>query len=152
MRRTALLGLLALLVLTITGSGSRATPGGDLLLAGAIVGILPALLPTRRWRLVALPVAALVGLRYALGTISPGAAWDRAVDGFVRFYDVALPFDPANQPQMHALVVLAVLVLHARRRARRRGRRALLAAGLLVAGAAWPATLLTSPTRSRAAR
>ena len=119
------------------------SPGG-VLVWGAAVGVLPALLPRRRWRFAAVPVAALVGIRVALGSVSPGAAWDRAVDGFYRYYDVALPFHAATQPKMHALVVLAVLFFTLAFSLAVAERRALLAAGILVAGAAWPATLLTS--------
>jgi transglutaminase-like putative cysteine protease len=117
---------------------------GGLLLWGVAVGILPALLPRRSWRFAAVPVAALVGIRYALGTASPGAAWSRAVDGVYLYYDVALPFNASNQPKMHSLVVLAVLFFSLAFSLAVAERRALLAAGILVAGAAWPATLLTS--------
>jgi protein-glutamine gamma-glutamyltransferase len=143
-RKTAAVGLLGLVVLSSSWLRLEREPLGALFVWGAVIGILPALLPRRSWRLAALPVAALVGVRYALGTASPGAAWDRATDGFYLYYDVALPFDPANQPKMHSLVVLAVVFFTLAFSLAVAERRALLAAGILVAGAAWPATLLTS--------
>jgi transglutaminase-like putative cysteine protease len=144
-RRTAALGALAALVL----AWSWLRLEQDALLRevfawAVLVGVMPALLPTRRLRLAAVAVAALVGMRYAFGTWRPGAAWDRFVDGFYLYYDVALPFVRPAQPLMHALVVLAVLGFTLAVALAVAERRALLAAGLLVGGAAWPATLLTS--------
>jgi transglutaminase-like putative cysteine protease len=144
MRRTAALGLFGLAVFTASWLRLEVESSGGLILWGAAVGVLPALLPRRGWRLAAAAVAALVGIRYGFGSLSPGAAWDRATDGFYLFYDVALPFGAATQPKMHSLVVLAVLFFTLAFSLAVAERRPLLAAGILVAGAAWPATLLTS--------
>jgi transglutaminase-like putative cysteine protease len=144
LRRTAVVGLLALFVLTSSWLRLEREPLNGLLLWGIVIGIAPALLPQRSWRFAAVAVAAVLGISYALGTVSPGAAWGRAVDGFYLYYDVALPFDASNQPRMHSLVVLAILFFTLAVSLAAAERRALLAAGILVAGAAWPATLLTS--------
>ena len=145
MRRTAALGLLAALVMA--WSWLRLEHGEltwGLLLYSIAVGILPALLPRTRLRLAAVPVAALLGLHYAVGTARPGEAWQRIVDGFYLYYDVQLPFGAAGHPLMHGIVVLAILGFTLAISLAIAERRALLATGLLVAGAAWPATLLTS--------
>src|SRR6187397_204365 len=86
----------------------------------------------------------LVGLLHAIGTASPVAAWSRIVDGFYLYYDVPLPFRAEGHPLMHGIVLLAVMGFTLAISLAVAERRAVLAAGLLVAGAAWPATLLTS--------
>ena len=145
MRRTAVLGLLGAV---ITASSwlrlEHGTLTWSLLLWSIGVGILPALLPSRRLRLAAVPVAALLGLQHAVGTAAPREAWHRIVDDIYLYYDVPLPFGAAGQPGMHGIVVLATLGFTLAISLAVAERRALLAAGLLVAGAAWPATLLTS--------
>lgn len=145
MYRTAALGLLAGLVMA--WSWLRLEHGDlswSLLFWSIVVGIAPALLPRTRLRLAAVPVAALLGLHYAMGTAWPRDAWRRIVDGFYLYYDVPLPFGAAGQPLMHGIVIVAVLGFTLAITLAVAERRALLATGLLVAGAAWPATLLTS--------
>ena len=145
MRKTAALGLLAALVMA--WSWLRLEHGEltwSLLLWSVVVGILPALLPRTRLRLTAVPVAALLGLHSAVGTAWPREAWRRIVDGFYLYYDVPLPFGAAGHPLMHGIVVVACLGFTLAISLAIAERRALLATGLLVAGAAWPATLLTS--------
>ena len=73
-----------------------------------------------------------------------GDAWGRIVDGFYLYYDVPLPFRAEGHPLMHGIVLLAVMGFTLAISLAVAERRALLATGLLVAGAAWPATLLTS--------
>ena len=83
MRRTVGLGLLAAFVME--WSWLRLEHGEvtwSLLFWSIAIGVLPALLPTTRLRLAAVPVAALFGLHHALGTARPGEAWNRIVDGF----------------------------------------------------------------------
>ena len=72
--------------------------------------------------------------------VSP--AVEKAARGIVDFYEVFLPFDPVENPEMHALVLaaifgfaLAVALLVA-------ARRPIAAAAVTVAGIGWPATLL----------
>ena len=145
MRRTLALGLLAAIVMG--WSWLRLEHGEvtwGLLFWAFVVGIVPALLPRRRLRLAAVPVAVLLGLHHAVGTARPGEAWRRIVDGFYLYYDVPLPFGAAGHPLMHGIVVLAVLGFTLAISLAVAERRALPATTLLVAGAAWPATLLTS--------
>ena len=145
MRRTAALGLLAALVLA--WSWLRLERGAitlELAFWAVVYGVLPALLPSVRLRIAAVLVAAPLGVRHALETLWPREALDRFSDGFYLYYDVALPFDTARQPLMHGLVVLAVLGFTLAVSLAVAQRRPVLAATLLVAGAAWPATLLTS--------
>lgn len=145
MRRTAALGLLAAIVMG--WSWLRLEHGEvtwGLLFWAFVVGVGPALLPSRRLRFAAVPVAMLLGLHHAVGTARPGEAWGRIVDGLYLFYDVPLPFVASGHPLMHGVVVLAVLGFTLAISLAVAERRALLATGLLVAGAAWPATLLTS--------
>jgi hypothetical protein len=68
-RRTAALGVLAALV--IGWSWLRLEHGEltwSIFLWSIAVGVVPALLPSRRLRLAAVPIAALVGLHHAVGT------------------------------------------------------------------------------------
>jgi transglutaminase-like putative cysteine protease len=144
-RRTAALGLLAALVLAWSWLRlERGTMTLELAFWAVVFGVLPALTPSPRLRVAAVLVAAPLGLRHALDTLRPGEALDRFSEGFYLYYDITLPFDAARQPLMHGLVVLAVLGFTLAVSLAVAHRRPVLAATLLVAGAAWPATLLTS--------
>jgi transglutaminase-like putative cysteine protease len=147
MARTAALGALAALVLVPSWLRlERAgTAFGDVFVWALLVGVVPALFPRRRLRVVAAVVAAPVALAHALGTAAPGPAWDRFSEGFLKYYDVGLPFQPDGQPLMHGLVLLAIFGFTLAISLAVAERRALLAAVLFVAGAAWPATLLPGP-------
>jgi hypothetical protein len=145
MARTAVLGALAALVVVSSWLRLEKEPvTREAFVWALLVGVVPALLPTRRARLVAVAIAAVAGIRYAVGAFSPGEVRERIVDGFYLFYDVALPFRPEAHPLMHSLVVLAILGFTLAITMAIAERRAVFAAGLLVAGSAWPATLLTS--------
>ncbi len=117
---------------------------GPLLLMIAL-GIAPALLPSRRWRLVgaagalfiAAPIALEVAKPYALGRLS-----SRAGRGFFDFYEVLVPFDPTAHPLMHDVLLLAVFLFTAMGALAIASRRPLAASIVLVAGAGWPATIL----------
>jgi transglutaminase-like putative cysteine protease len=144
-RRTAALGVLAALVLAWSWLRlERGTLTLELAFWAALYGVLPALLPSARLRIAAVLIAAPLGVRHALDTFWPREAIDRFSDGFYLYYDIALPFETARQPLMHGLVELAVLGFTLAVSLAVAQRRAVLAATLLVAGAAWPATLLTS--------
>ncbi len=145
MRRTLALGLLAALVLAWSWLRlEHGTATVALAFWAGVYGVLPGLLPTTWLRLAAAVVAAPLAVRHALETDHPRVAAERFSDGFYLYYDVALPFDAAQQPLMHGLVVLAVLGFTLAVALALAERRAVLAAGVLVAGSAWPATLLTS--------
>jgi transglutaminase-like putative cysteine protease len=106
-----------------------------------LLAVAPALLPRARWRLVASVPALLLAASVAFDD-SPRDVVDRAQTGLRSFYDVALPFDPAAQPEMHALVLLAVFLFALAVSLAVAERRAISAAGAFVAGAGWPATLI----------
>jgi transglutaminase-like putative cysteine protease len=142
-RKTALLGTLAALLLTWAWLRLelREAPTGVLLWALA-AGVAPALPSSWRLRVAAAAVAAIVVLRETLGSARPGVAIERFDDGFKLFFDVQLPFVPEFHPKMHGLVLLGVVGFTLAVTLAVAARRPLLAGGLLVAGAGWPTTLL----------
>jgi transglutaminase-like putative cysteine protease len=141
--KTALFSLLlGLLIAWNWGRLEDPSEGAAVLLIVAL-GIAPALLPSRRWRLagaaVALWAAASIALEappWELGTIL-GRAWQ----GFLEFYDVLMPFDPAQHPHMHGVLLVAIFTFTALAALAVAARRPLLAGLVLVAGAGWPATI-----------
>jgi transglutaminase-like putative cysteine protease len=142
MVRTALLGGLAAGLLVWGWARLEIEPATSELLPWAIlVGVLPAIPRRHKLRFAAAVAAALLGIHEALGTIAPDDALARFRDGFLRYYDIALPFNARFQPLMHGLVVLAVLGFVLATSLAVAARKPLLAAGLLIAGAGWPMTL-----------
>jgi transglutaminase-like putative cysteine protease len=141
--RTAAVGALAASLLTWSWLRLEVSPDtGSVVRWALLVGVLPALVRPGALRAAAAVVAALIGVREALATIRPGLAADRFGEAFARFYDVSLPFDALFQPKMHGLILLAVLAFTLAASLAAAARRPLLAAGLVVAGSGWPATLL----------
>src|SRR5207247_7647240 len=59
------------------------------------------------------------------------------------FYDYRVPFDPADRPQMHAVILIAIFGFTLAVALAVAARRALLAVVLFFLGAGWPATLLS---------
>lgn len=113
-----------------------------------LLALAPALAPTIALRLALSVPAALTALWVALDTPStddqPGffaPVLDRFGDGFLDYYDVAVPFAGSEQPHMHGVLLIAIfgfcLVL-AHAVAARRPLPAVLA---VIAGAGWPTTL-----------
>jgi len=117
---------------------------GPLLLM-VVLGVAPALLPSKRWRLigaaaalaVAAPIALEVSRPWAIGRLS-----GRAGRGFLDFYDVLVPFSGTAHPLMHDVLLLVVFVFTALGALAVASRRPLAASLALVAGAGWPATIL----------
>jgi transglutaminase-like putative cysteine protease len=142
-RKTALLGTLAALLLTWAWLRLelREEPSSVLFWA-LLAGVAPALPSSWRLRAVAVAVAAIVVLRETLGSARPGVVLERFDDGFRLFFDVQLPFVPLFHPKMHGLVLLGVVGFTLAVTLAIAARRPLLAGGLLVAGAGWPTTLL----------
>ena len=126
--------------------------GADVLWV-VLLALAPVLAPTLALRLALSVPAALTAAWVALDTPSGddrrgffGPVLDRFGDGFLDYYDVAVPFSGLERLHMHGVLVLAVfgfcLVLgHAAA-----ARRPLLAVVAVVAGAGWPAAL--APSRS----
>ena len=143
MGRTAVLGAVAAVVLAWSWLDlERGADTGGLVFWAIVLGVLPALAPTLRWRIAATALAAPLALREALGTARPGEAAEHFGDGFVAFYDVGLPFAAQLHPHMHGLLELGVFAFTLSVALAVAARKPLLAAALLVAGAGWPATLL----------
>src|SRR6188508_322330 len=81
-----------------------------------LLGIAPALLPSKRWRLAGALAALLVAAPIALDVSRPyyvGKLLARAGRGFLDFYDVLVPFNGTAHPLMHDVVLLAVFVFTA---------------------------------------
>jgi transglutaminase-like putative cysteine protease len=114
-----------------------------------LLALCPALVRPLRARigvgLVALVLA--VHSAFGLSIFHPrhffGPVLGRFRDGFLAFYDVKLPFDPAGHPRMHAVALLAVFGFCLALALAVAARRAVAAVLVLVIGAGWPATLLT---------
>ena len=163
MARTALLYVLpAGLVVTGWSQLEEGGPAGAALWMAALA-LLPGLARTPLRRALAAVGVSLVAAGQAFG-VSPldarpfdgehdyvGPFLSRFRDGVLEFYDVSLPFVRPEHPLMHGAVLMAIfgfclavsLAVSARRP---------LAAGLaLLAGAAWPATLVSEGGTSRGA-
>jgi transglutaminase-like putative cysteine protease len=115
---------------------------GSILLM-VLLGIAPALLPTRRLRLAGAGVALIAAWSIALDVrpYAVGTVLSRTGRGFLDFYDVLVPFDPSAHRLMDGVVLLAVFVFTALASLAVAARRPLLASLVLVAGAGWPATI-----------
>ncbi|MGB2953126.1 MAG: transglutaminaseTgpA domain-containing protein [Gaiellaceae bacterium] len=115
----------------------------------AIVAVVPALLPRLSLRLAA-AAAGLVLVAHRVLAVPfdrhfAGRAGSRFVGGFLDFYDVQQPFDPAAHPRMDGVIMLAIFGFSLAVALAVAWRRALLASLVLLVGAGWPATLLTGP-------
>ena len=118
----------------------------------AALGLVPALLSSRRLRLLALVPASLGAAWVAFGA----EPWELlpfrdervlaptlrdAGSGVVDFYEVFLPFVPLRNPEMHSLVLCAVFGFTLAAALLVATRRPIAAAAVTVAGVGWPATL-----------
>jgi transglutaminase-like putative cysteine protease len=154
MARTALLaGGVAVLIAASWGRLEQPRAGlGELLLVAAL-GVAPALVPGRRLRIGAAVLAALAALSVAFDA-SPldarpfdgrhdffGPVLDGTWIGLRDYYDVLLPFEPALQPEMHGVLLLAVFAFSLAAALAIAARRPSIAILALLAGAGWPATI-----------
>src|SRR5438034_6477925 len=114
------------------------------LLLGAAAAI--ALAPRLWQRLVLLAGASFMAVVVTVHVpvLHPWRAGSRLWNGFVDFYDVRLPLNPAFHPEMHALLLLAGFFFAAAVALAAASRRPVVAVAFLVVGAGWPATLLTN--------
>ena len=153
MRRTLLASLLPALAIEATWLSLEDPRLVGESLAVAMLAILPALVRRGAIRIVAVVFSALGAAWIAFGTepwellpfrdervLAP--ALRDAARGIVDFYEVFLPFEPAQNPEMHALVLLAIFGFVAAVALFVAARRPLGAAAVTVAGVGWPATLL----------
>ena len=155
MARTALLSLLPA-VLVATGWAALEQDASRAPAFAMVALALFAALPRRPLLrlaagLVASAIAIQVALSVSIRDARPfddrdffGPAVARFVDGVSAFYDVRVPFVAAEQPLMHGIVLLAIFGFCLAAALAVAAQRPLLAALALVAGAAWPATLVPS--------
>jgi transglutaminase-like putative cysteine protease len=149
--------LLALLPAALIASGWRRLEdpalGGEFLVA-AVLAVSVALIP-HRWLRVLAGAAAFVVVVSAGFDLSPldarpfdgdhdfvGPFLSSFGSGVVDFYEVALPFDPADRTRMHGALVLAVFAFTLLASLAIAARRPILAVAATFAGAAWPVTLV----------
>jgi transglutaminase-like putative cysteine protease len=154
MGRSALLALLpALLIVTGWQTLEQPVRGGEFAAAAALA-VVAAILPRRSLRIAAMVVAGVAVASFAFD-VSPLEArpFDGNHDflnpilsgfggGLADFYEVSLPFNPAEWPLMHGVVVLAVFAFTLLATVAITARRPILAAAATFAGAAWPVTLV----------
>jgi protein-glutamine gamma-glutamyltransferase len=114
----------------------------------ALLALMPALAPVLWLRLALVVPATLVALWVALDTPSPDdrpgffePVYLRFDEGFFDFYDVVVPFDGAQEPNMHGVLVLAIFGFCAVLAQLVAARRPLPAVLTIVAGAGWPTAL-----------
>ena len=153
MRRTFLASLLPALAIAATWlslEDPRLVGEG---LAVAMLAIVPALVRRGAIRIGAVVVSALGAAWIAFGSepwellpfrderVLAPAVRD-AARGIVDFYEVFLPFEPVENPEMHTLVLMAIFGFVAAVALFVAARRPLGAAAVTVAGVGWPATLL----------
>jgi transglutaminase-like putative cysteine protease len=146
----ALLPLLALAVAWLRLESPAEIGDG---FAIAVLALAPALAGGPRRRALAAAAAALGAVWVAVGAspaaLLPGtdAEWLDPLlvtvgDGVADFYEVGLPFAPAERPQMHAVALLALFAFGVALGLAAAARRPVLAVAVVVLGAGWPATLV----------
>jgi transglutaminase-like putative cysteine protease len=110
------------------------------------LALLPSLFSGARRRAAAAVVAFLVAVASAfelpVAWSYPGKLLARFGGGFLDFYDVQVPFDPATHPRMHGVLLIAAFAFTLAAALAAAARRPGLASAALVVGAGWPATLL----------
>ena len=126
-------------------------------LAVAALALAPALVPLRWLRGIA-AVMAGAGVAWIAFGAEPwellpfrdervlGPMADAAGDGIGDFYRVLLPLDPTRNPEMHALVLVAIFGFVVATALLVAASRPVAAAAVAVAGAGWPATLVEGQT------
>ena len=153
MLKTALLSGLASLVIAVDWLRfEEPRSGGGRSIVLAVLAITPLLLRPLWVRLAAFAVSALLAAWVAF-SISPlalrpggegffGPLGSRFSRGFLDFYDYRLPFDPAEHPRMHGVILIAIFGFTFAVALAVAARRALFAVVLFFIAAGWPATLL----------
>jgi protein-glutamine gamma-glutamyltransferase len=121
----------------------------------AVLALLPAFVQPRWGRLLAAVLVSVLAIRVAFGVpFTEARPFDDRHDffgpvlgslkaGVLRFWDVSVPFTPAQEPDMHSVVLIAMFVFCLGIALGLAARRPLAACVVLVAGAVWPATLVS---------
>ncbi len=151
MRRSAVAFVLPALVIAV--AWGRLDDTGAPVWAPVLLALAPVLLPRLALRLAAL-IPAFVGVVWIAFDVSPlearprddehdffGPVWSRFSDGLHGFYDVRVPFDGAEQPNMQGLLLIAAFGFATALAFAVAARRPLPALLALLAGAGWPVTL-----------
>src|SRR5262245_39841039 len=152
MPRTAVASLIAAFAVLAAWLSLEQPPLLRSALAVAALGVVPALVRSRRARAVAVAASALGAAWVAFGA----QPWELAPfrdervlaptlrdvgTGIVDFYDVFLPFVPVRNPEMHSLVLCAIFGFTLAASLLVAARRPIGAAAVTIAGVGWPATL-----------
>jgi transglutaminase-like putative cysteine protease len=106
------------------------------------LALLPAVVPGTRRRAAVTMLAAASGLELSFGWNFPAGILSGFGRGFLDFYDVQVPFDPATHPRMHGVLLVAIFAFSLWVGLAAAARRPGLASAGLVVGVGWPATLL----------
>src|SRR3954447_24194081 len=111
-----------------------------------LLALAPAAVLNERLRFAAagaaLVIAGGTAFHVPLGLHYPGRVAARFWNGFLEFYDVKLPFVPAQHPHMDGAILIAVFIFSAVAVLAVCERRPALAGTAVLIGAGWPATLL----------
>jgi protein-glutamine gamma-glutamyltransferase len=154
MLKTVLLSGLAAIVIAVDWLRfEEPRSGGGRPFVLAFLAVAPVLLRPLWLRLVGIAISALLAAWVAF-SLSPlaalpggdgffGALGSRFSRGFLDFYEFRLPIVPAERPQMHAMILIAIFGFTLAVALAVAARRALLALVLFFVAAGWPATLLS---------
>jgi protein-glutamine gamma-glutamyltransferase len=148
--RTALLALLPAALIATGWRQLELPPEGRELGLVALFGIGVALLPRRSLQIAGAVGACLVTAQLAFGLRPVRGVFSEFGNGVVDFYEITIPFHPGEHPRMHGVVLLAVFAFTLAASLAIARRRAVLAAAVTFAGAAWPVTLIRdAPSTAR---
>jgi transglutaminase-like putative cysteine protease len=154
MLKTALLAGSAALVIAVDWLRfEEPRSGGGRAFVLALLAVAPVFVRPVWLRLAAIAVSAVLAAWVAF-SLSPFAVWpgeggffgplgSRFSRGFLDFYDYRLPINPAERPQMHSVILIAIFGFTLAVALAVAARRALIAVVLFFVAAGWPATLLS---------
>jgi transglutaminase-like putative cysteine protease len=154
MLKTALLAGSAALVIAVDWLRfEEPRSGGGRAFVLALLAVAPVFVRPLWLRLAAIAVSAVLAAWVAF-SLSPFAVWpgeggffgplgSRFSRGFLDFYDYRLPINPAERPQMHSVILIAIFGFTLGVALAVAARRALIAVVLFFVAAGWPATLLS---------
>jgi transglutaminase-like putative cysteine protease len=148
--RTALLCLLPAMLIATGWRQLEAPAEGRQFAIVAFLAVIASLVPRRPLQLGASIGGLLIAVHLAFGLRPVRGIFSEFANGLIDFYEVTLPFDPREHERMHGVLLLAVFAFVLGASIAIARRRAVLAAGLTFAGAAWPVTLIRdAPTAAR---
>jgi protein-glutamine gamma-glutamyltransferase len=148
--RTALLALLPAALIATGWRQLELPPEGRELGLVALFGVAVALLPRRFLQIVGAAGASLVTVHLAFGLRPVRGIFSEFANGVVDFYEITIPFHPGDHPRMHGVLLVAVFAFTLCASLAIARRRAVLAAAVTFAGAAWPVTLIRdAPSTAR---